>query len=79
MENIFEDKPKWSSHEMNMINHVEVFLHKPTIMKKGVQLLTALGDRMIKELIQSEICFPQGTKLNKTQLAKGENNNGIVR
>lgn len=60
-----------------MLNHVEVFIQKPGIMKKGEQFLNALGDEMIQELTRSKIPFPEGTKLNKTQLARGENNKGF--
>ena len=62
---------------MEMLNHVEVFLHKPAIMKKGEHYLNALGEEMMRELTHSNISFPPGTKLDKTQLARGENNKGF--
>jgi hypothetical protein len=68
---------EWTSHEIGMLNHVEVFLHKPAIMKKGELFLNALGGGIIKELAGSNITFPPGTKLDKTQLARGENNKGF--
>jgi hypothetical protein len=67
----------WTPHEIEMLNHVEVFLHKPAIMKKGEHLLNSFGEGMIQELAQSKIAFPSGTKLTKTQLARGENNKGF--
>ena len=67
----------WTPHEIEMLNHVEVFLHKPAIMKKGEYLLNEFGQRMIQALEQSKIAFPSGTKLDKTQLARGENNKGF--
>jgi len=77
MENVFKENPNWTFHEMEILNHLEVFIHKPGIMKKGEQFLNALGERMIQELTRSQIPFPAGTKLNKTQLARGENNEGF--
>ncbi len=77
MENTSEENSSWTSHEMDMLNHVEVFIHKPGIMKKGEQFLNALGDAMIRELSRSSIAFPETTKLDKTQLARGENNKGF--
>jgi hypothetical protein len=77
MENVIKKNSGWTSHEMQMLNHVEVFIHKPGIMKKGEKLLTELGEGMMEELSRSKINFPPGTKLDKTQLARGENNNGF--
>ena len=77
MDKTFEEKPNWTSREMEMLNHVEVFLQKPSIMKKGEHFLNALGEEMIQELTSSKIAFPVETKLNKTQLARGENNKGF--
>jgi len=77
MENAFEENPRWTSHEIEMLNHVEIFIHKPGIMKKAEHFLNSLGEAMIQELTKSKIAFPAGTKLNKTQLARGENNKGF--
>lgn len=77
MENAFDENPNWTSNELEMLNHVEVFLRKPAIMKKAEHFLNALGEEMMHELTQSEISFPSGTKLNKIQLARGENNKGF--
>ena len=77
MENDFAKNPRWSSHEMEMLNHVEVFLHKPGIMKKGEHYLKALGDGMVRELANCKIPFPPGTKLEKAQLTRGENHKGF--
>lgn len=67
----------WTPHEIEMLNHVEVFLHKPAIMKKGEHFLNTFGEEMIRELARSKVTFPAETKLTKTQLARGENNNGF--
>jgi len=77
MENEFGKISQWSSHEMEMLNHVEVFMHKPGIMKKAERCLNALGDEMIRELARSKISFPPETKLQKTQLTRGENHKGF--
>jgi hypothetical protein len=77
MENEIEKNSQWASHEIKLLNHVEVFLHKPGIMKKAEQYLNALGDEMIRELAQSKIPFPPETKLEKIQLTRGENHKGF--
>lgn len=75
MEN--DPNSQWSSHEIKLLNHVEVFQYKPGIMKKAEGYLSALGDEMIRDLAQSKIPFPPATKLEKFQLTRGENNNGF--
>ncbi len=77
MENEIEKLPQWSSHEIELLNHVEIFLHKPRIMKKAEQYLNALGNEMIRDLTQSKISFPPGTKREKIQLTRGENHKGF--
>jgi hypothetical protein len=72
-----EKHSQWSSHELDLLNHVEVFLHKPKIMKKAERYLNALGEEMIRELAQSRISFPAETKLEKVQLTRGENHKGF--
>jgi hypothetical protein len=72
-----EQISNWTAHELEMLNHVEVFLYKPNIMKKGESFLNSLGEGLIQELANSRIAFPSGTKLEKTQLARGENNQGF--
>lgn len=73
-------KPKtsfWSQHELRMINEVEVFLHKPAIMKKAEHELTRLKDALVKQLAVWEGRYPDGTDLVKGQLARGENHMGF--
>ncbi len=77
MEKAFKKNSNWTSHEMEMLNHVEVFKQKPGIMKKGEHFLNVLGVGMIQELTRCKIAFPAGTKLNRIQLARGENNKGF--
>lgn len=77
MNNEGTNDSKWSSHEMEMLTHVEVFLQKPGLMKKAERYLTALGEEMIHELAQSKILFPPDTKLEKVQLTRGENHKGF--
>lgn len=77
MENGIEKFSQWSSHEIELLNHVEVFRHKPGIMKKAEQYLNELGNEMIRELAESIIPFPPETKLEKIQLTRGENHKGF--
>ena len=68
MEKMFKENYNWTSHEMEMLNHVEVFLHKPDIMKKGERFLNTLGEAMIQELTRSKLSFPSGTKREKNSV-----------
>ncbi len=77
MKNEFEKNFHWSSHEIELLNHVEVFLQKPGIMKKAEQYLNALGDEIIRDLTHSKVSFPPNTKLEKVQLTRGENHKGF--
>ncbi len=77
MDKIRDDNAQWSPHEMEMLTHVEVFQHKPGIMKKGEDYLKALEQAMVKELAGNESCFPAGTKLQSGQLVRGENHKGF--
>ena len=77
MENDSGTSSYWSGHEIALLNHVEVFQHKPGIMKKAEHLLNALGEGMILELRDCNIPFPPETKKDKVQLARGENNKGF--
>lgn len=77
MKNEFEKNFQWSSHEIELLNHVEVFLQKPGIMKKAERYLNTLGDAMIRELAHSKISFPPDTKREKVQLTRGENHRGF--
>ncbi len=77
MNEMSEENSHWTSHEIEMLNHVEVFIHKPAIMKKGEQFLNALGEGMKHELTLTNLSLPSATKRDKTQLARGENNKGF--
>ncbi len=67
----------WSDHEMQMINTVEVFLHKPAIMKKTEQLLNDLNQALISELATDCRKFPEGIDMIKGQVVRGENHKGF--
>lgn len=61
-----------------MIKTVEIFLHKPAIMKKAESYLNELKEAMARELAaQDRPPFPPGTDLIKGQVARGENNKGF--
>ena len=66
---------QWSAHELEMINTVDVFIHKPTIMKKAEGYLNHFKEAMIVELAGGN--FPASTDIIKGQLARGENNKGF--
>ncbi len=62
---------------MNLLNTVEVFRHKPRIMKKAEGYLNALHDALAADLEGRESDFPPHTKLKKGQLVRGENHKGF--
>ena len=72
-----DNTPTWSDHEMQMINTVEVFLHKPAIMKKIELLLNDLNQTLISELATDSRTFPEGIDMIKGQVVRGENHKGF--
>jgi hypothetical protein len=69
--------PIWSDHDIQMINTVDVFLHKPAIMKKVEQRLNDLNQALIAELATDHRNFPDGIDVIKGQIARGENHKGF--
>jgi len=67
----------WSSLEMNMLQTVDVFQHKPGIMKKAENYLNLLKDAMAGELAGRRIHLPPKTDMTQGQLARGENHKGF--
>jgi len=68
---------QWSSHEIEMVNVVDVFQHKPAIMKKAEQYLTQLKEQLVAEIASNCKSFPPGVDITKGQIARGENHNGF--
>ena len=68
---------QWSSHEMAMVNVVDVFQSKPAIMKKVEAYLTQLKDQLVAEIAVNCESFPQGVDITKGQFARGENHKGF--
>jgi len=77
MKNTKEENHRWSAHEMKMLTHVEVFLHKPALMKKAEDLLKTLEQSMVEELADSRVDLPPGTRQTSAHLVRGENHNGF--
>jgi len=69
--------PGWSELEAELINHREVFLHKPAIMKKAETRLTLFRDAMAVELLAHPAPCPAATDTTEGQIARGENNKGF--
>ncbi len=67
----------WSSLEVKLLNTVDIFLHKPTIMKKAEANLTALKLEIIKTLSQESNPCPAEADILKGQIVRGENHNGF--
>ena len=67
----------WSEKELRLVNHVEVFQTKPTILKKVEQRLITLQKALEQEIIRISADLPSGIDLIKNQIARGENHNGF--
>lgn len=67
----------WSEKELRLVNHVEVFLEKPGILKKAENRLVDLQKTLEKEIAPLSADLPKGLDLIKNQIARGENHNGF--
>jgi len=67
----------WSEKELRLVNHVEVFQTKPTILKKVEQRLITLQKALEQEITPISLDLPDGLDLVKNQIARGENHNGF--
>ena len=71
------DSEQWSAKEIEMINVVDVFAHKPNIIKKAEQNLIQLKDKLIAEISIHKKHIPSAADISKGQIAKGENHKGF--
>ncbi len=69
--------PIWSQNELKLINEVDVFLHKPTIMKNVETRLLQLKESLAAHLAENPRSYPPGTDLVKGQIVRGENHKGF--
>ena len=67
----------WSPLEVKLLNTVDIFLHKPAIMKKAEANLTALKQEIVKTLSHAPHPCPPETDIAKGQIVRGENHNGF--
>ncbi len=67
----------WSEKELRLVNHVEVFQNKPTILKKVEQRLITLQKALAQEVNLISANLPSEIDLVKNQIARGENHNGF--
>ena len=67
----------WSPLEVKLLNTVDIFLHKPAIMKKAEANLTALKQELIKTLSQAPHPCPPESDIVKGQIVRGENHKGF--
>jgi len=68
---------RWSGLEMQMLATVDVFRHKPGIMKKAEGFLAALKLALVEDLARETHPLPEGIDIRKGQIARGENHNGF--
>ena len=69
--------PNWSPIEIKLFNAVDVFVHKPAIMKKAESNLTALKHEIIEELSKAPHPCPPESDIVKGQIVRGENHKGF--
>jgi len=67
----------WTPLEVKLLNTVDIFLHKPAIMKKAEANLTALKQEVIKTLSQAPHPCPPESDIVKGQIVRGENHKGF--
>jgi hypothetical protein len=72
-----DDSEQWSAKEIEMINVVDVFAHKPNIIKKAEQNLIQLKDKLVAEISTHKEHIPSAADISKGQIAKGENHKGF--
>ena len=71
------DPPNWSPLEIKLLNTIDVFVHKPAIIKKAEGNLTLLKQTIIKELANGPHPCPPETDTIKGQIVRGENHKGF--
>jgi hypothetical protein len=67
----------WSPFEVKLFNTVDIFLHKPAIMKKAEANLISLKQDIIKTLSHAPHPCPPESDIAKGQIVRGENHNGF--
>ncbi|MGV7220757.1 MAG: hypothetical protein ACQ9MH_04440 [Nitrospinales bacterium] len=72
-----DNSSQWSTKEIEMINVVDVFNYKPTIIKKAEHNLTLLKNMLVAEISSNNDLIPEAADITKGQIAKGENNKGF--
>ena len=67
----------WSPLEVKLLNTVDIFHHKPSIIKKAETNLTTLKQEIIKTLSQAPHPCPPESDIVKGQIVRGENHKGF--
>lgn len=69
--------PTWNSLELRLLNTVDVFVHKPAIMKKAEAELQQLNSTLQDFLKNTPGLCPPEADTTKGQIARGENHKGF--
>jgi len=69
--------PSWMPIEIRLFNTLDVFEHKPAIMKKAEINLVELKQMIVKDLSQSPHPCPPEADIVKGQIVRGENHKGF--
>jgi hypothetical protein len=67
----------WSPLEVKLLNTVDIFHHKPSIIKKAETNLTTLKQEIIKTLSEAPHPCPPESDIVKGQIVRGENHKGF--
>ena len=67
----------WSPMETKLFNTVDIFIHKPAIMKKAEANLIELKDQIVNKLSQEPHPCPPESDITKGQIVRGENHKGF--
>ena len=67
----------WSPLEVKLLNTVDIFHHKPSIIKKAETNLTTLKQEIIKTLSEAPHPCPPESDIIKGQIVRGENHKGF--
>lgn len=71
------DLPDWSPLEIRLFNTLDIFVHKPVIIKKAEANLEVLKKDIIEELSRSPHPCPPESDIVKGQIVRGENHKGF--
>ena len=77
MSNKPSESTVWTPLEIRLLNTLDIFEHKPIIMKKAETNLIKLKNSIVNELPKTSHLYPPKTDTIKGQIVRGENHKGF--